>query len=118
MLTDSRWGDIYKLLEAKGFDVYAPGQHKGECTSKYIVVKMSSMSSVQGCSSGTFLYDLMMYVPKDEYSQLEGFISDVENAMKDLEPMIMPMYFRTSSFYDDSLKGHMVSSQYRNTRKF
>lgn len=117
MGVNNRWGDIYKHLGAKGFAVYSPGQHKGECTSRYIVIKMSSMLRVSDYSSGRFLYDLMLYIPKDEYSQFEDFVSEVEEAMKGLEPMIMPMYYRSPSFYDDHVKGHMISIQYRNNRK-
>ena len=35
---DSRWEDIYNYLKSKGFKVYSPGQHEGECLSSYVVV--------------------------------------------------------------------------------
>lgn len=117
MADRSRWGDIYEHLQSKGFAVYAPGQHKGNCTSKYIVVKVSSKSRITGLSSARQLYDLMLYVPTNEYSQLEPFVNEVEEAMKELVPMIMPIHYQSSSYYDDGIKGHMTSIQYRNNRK-
>ena len=38
-------------------------------------------------------------------------------ALKALEPMLMPTHYETPSFYDDTLKAHMISVQYRNYRK-
>lgn len=31
--------DIYDCLKQAGIDVYAPGQHIGECISEYVVVQ-------------------------------------------------------------------------------
>jgi hypothetical protein len=115
--SSNRWGDIYKHLKSKGFDVYAPSQHIGECTSRYIVVKIIGSSQIGSLSSVSQQYDILMYIPKEEYSQLEDFIASVKQSMKELEPMIMPLYSQTPSFYDDAVKGHMVSIQYRNSRK-
>lgn len=114
---NNRWGDIYKHLKSKGFDVYAPSQHIGECTSKYVVVKILGSSKIGDFSSVSQQYDILMYMPKYEYSQFEDFIASVKQAMEELQPMIMPMYTQTQSFYDDTVKGHMVSIQYRNSRK-
>lgn len=116
--SDSRWKDIYDLLKSKGFDVYSPAQHEGECISRYIVVKVgTSQAESNGFSTNQKQYDIMMYVPKDEYSTLEGFVEEVEEAMKDLYPMLKPMRYESGSFYDDTVKGHMVSVQYYNYRK-
>ena len=38
MAGETRYMDIYDHLVAKGFDVYTPAQHKGECVTPYIVV--------------------------------------------------------------------------------
>ena len=113
----NRWGDIYKHLKKNGIDVYSPAQHQGECLSKYVVIKVSSASQYNQFSTTRNLYDLMLYVPKDEYSKLEDFIGRVKSLMKELSPMIRPMNFQTASYYDDGVKGHMVSIQYYNYRK-
>lgn len=117
-MSKNRWGDIYKHLKSKGFDVYSPAQHEGECITKYIVLKISSSAQISGYSSERCTYDILLYIPKNEYSQIEDFVSEVESAMKELEPMIMSMHYKTAPYYDDQVKGHMVSIQYRNNRKF
>ena len=113
----SQWQNIYKHLKAKGFDVYSPGQHNGDCTAPYVVVRDAGLSRLSEFSSKQARYDLLCYVPQDQFSTLEPYVDDVEAAMKDLYPAVVSMHFRTSSFLDDTVKGHMVSTQYRNNRK-
>ena len=116
-MSDNRWGDIYQHLKKNGIDVYAPAQHKGECLSRYVVVKVGTVNSHSQFSTTINQYDLMLYVPQNEYSLLENFIAQIKGLMKGLEPMIRPMNFQTASYYDDGVKGHMVSIQYYNYRK-
>ena len=94
-MADTRWEDIFEKLQEHGIDVVASTE----------------------ISSSQDLYDLMCYVPKDNYSTLEPFVDRVETIMDELFPMIRPMHFRTSSFYDDSVKAHMISTQYVNWKK-
>lgn len=113
----SRWQDIYTHLKNNGIDVYSPGQHQGECTSPYVVIKDAGGSQFEGISSFRALYDVMCYVPKDRFSTLEPYVNSVKTIMKGLYPMIVPMQFQTSSFLDDTVKAHMISIQYRNAQK-
>lgn len=113
----SQWQNIYKHLKSKGFEVYSPGQHMGDCTSPYVVIKDAGFSQLMEFSSGQALYDLMCYVPQQQFSTLEDFVAQVEEAMKGLYPAIISMDYRTPSFLDDTIKGHMISTQYRNNRK-
>lgn len=117
MQSSNRWGDIYDALTEDGFDVYEPAQHQGECTKRYIVVKLDTCPRISNYSSVSQYYDLMLYIPKGEYSQFEDFVAAVKQSMKKLEPMIMPLHSQTASYYDDGVKGHMISIQYRNSRK-
>lgn len=114
---DSRWQDIFKHLEAAGFDVYPPSVKVGECTSKYIVLKNDGSSKHELYSTDVDIYAVMCYVPRDRYSELEPMIQKVKATMKGLEPMIVSNGFQTPSFYDDSYKAHMVSIQYKNYKK-
>ena len=116
-MADTRWKDIYEKLSEHGFEVYSPGRKTGECTSPYIVVKDAGRVVSTEISSSQDLYDIMCYVPKDNYSTLEGFVDSVEAALDELFPMLRSMHFRTSSFYDDSVKAHMVSTQFVNWKK-
>lgn len=117
MSTKSRWQDIFLHLKQGGFDVYSPAQKTGECKAPYLVVKDASSSQFLNYSSTRSFYDILCYVPKAHFSDLEHFVGTVEAAMKGLSPMIQPTYTKTPSFYDDSVKGHMVSIQYYNYRK-
>lgn len=116
-MADTRWEDIFEKLQEHGIDVYSPSQHTGECTSPYVVVKDAGRSASTEVSSSQDLYDLMCYVPKNNYSTLEAFVDRVETVMDELFPMVRSMHFRTPSFYDDSVKAHMISTQYVNWKK-
>lgn len=117
IMADTRWEDIFEKLQEHGIDVYSPGRKTGECTSPYVVVKDAGRVDSTEVSSSQDLYDLMCYVPKDNYSTLEPFVDRVETVMDELFPMLRPMHFRTASFYDDSVKAHMISTQYVNWKK-
>lgn len=116
-MANTRWEDIHLKLQEKGIEVYSPGTKTGECASPYVVVKVAGRVKSTEISSSQDLYDLMCYVPKDQYSTLEAFVDTVEGAMDELFPMIRPLYFRTASYYDDQVKAHMISTQYMNWKK-
>ena len=113
----SQWQNIYRCLKSSGIDVYSPGQHQGECTSPYVVVKDAGLNPLSNFSSTQALYDIMCYVPQDKFSTLEPYVEQVKQVMKKLYPAIIPVNFQTSSYLDDIVKGHMISIQYRNNRK-
>lgn len=115
---DSRWQDLYLFLTSKGYDVYTPGQKEGECLSKYIVVKYAGSVKADMISSRRDLYDLILYVPKANYSQLEPFVQQVISVMKEIEPLFMPYdNQQDTSYFDDSVKAHFVSIVYMNYKK-
>ena len=114
---DSRWQDIFIHLKNDGFDVYSPGTKVGECVSEYLVVKNDGSSKHPNFSTDVDLYSIMCYVSKEKYSTLEPLIQRVKASMKGLEPMIKPYGNQTPSYYDDSIKAHMVSVEYKNYKK-
>ena len=109
--------DIYMHLKREGFEVYFPGQHQGECVSPYVVVKGAANLQFRQYSTVSQYYDLMCYVPNDQYSRLYPYVDSVKTAMKGLFPMIKPAYYDTNSYYDDEINGCMVSVQYLNYKK-
>ena len=113
----SRWQDICDHLLACGFAVYAPSTKMGDCTSEYIVVRNDGSTRNTNASTDNDLYAVMCYVPKMRYSTLEPMVQRVKAAMKGLEPMIVPYGNQTPSYYDDSVKAHMVSIEYKNYKK-
>ena len=116
-MSDSRWKDLYDHLKKNNFDVYSPGQKIGECTSPYLVIKNDGSNQHSSFSSDIDLYTIMCYVPKDNYSKLEIMIQSIKKVMKSLYPLFIPSGMQTSSYYDDNLKAHMISIQYKNYKK-
>ena len=114
---NSRWQDIYVHLKNAGFDVYSPGMKVGDCISEYVVVKNDGSSKHVSFSTDVDLYAVMCYVPKEKYSSLEPLVQRVKSSMKGLEPMIMSYGSQTPSYYDDGLKAHMISIEYKNYKK-
>lgn len=115
---DSRWQDLYFHLKSKGFEVYAPGQHEGECKSKYVIVKFDGTVNIFGFSSRRDLYNIMCYVPQKNYSELDGFVQDVRAAMSEIRPLFMQYDEQPSFFsYDEAARAHYVSIEYCNIKK-
>lgn len=110
----TRWQDIYNNLKQSGFKVYSPGQHKGECTENYIVVKQDGEISTLNFSSSVVHYKLLCYFPQNSYSSSEIFIRSVKETMKSLYPMITYTNQQDPPFYDDAVKGWMISLRYQN----
>lgn len=116
-MNENRWQDIFLHLKKEGFDVYSPGIKLGECESEYLVVKKEGLSRVAGKRANADNYSVLCYVPKQKYSSLESLVNRVKKSMDKLNPLIRSTNFETPSFYDDSLKAHMVSIEYVNYKK-
>lgn len=106
---------IFNALKEEGIEVYPPATKKGECLNPYTVIKYDGSAPILDFSSEYQYYTFMFYVPKDRYTELEGYRDRVKAVIdKKLYPMLMPTASDTPDFYDDSIKGHMSSSIYRN----
>lgn len=108
---------VYDHIKQNGYDVYFPGQKKGECKSKYIVLKMDGGTVLDGVSSERPIYTILCYVPENQYSLLHEFVLEVKSMMRGVYPMLMYAGNETSSYFDDSVKAHMISFQYQGIRK-
>lgn len=113
----SRWQDIFAHLKAKGFDVYAPAQKIGECTSPYLVVKNDGSYQHANFSTDRDMYVIYCYVPKMRYSELEPLVQSVKDAMRELYPMIQRYGQQLPSYYDDSVQAHYIGIEYENYKK-
>lgn len=118
-MEDTRLKDIRKQLESDGFAVYFPGQHKGECTSSYIVVKDAGTMQLGTFSTLQYLYDIMFYVPEAQFSKLDPEMQRIKASMKKLSKFISlrPTYDMSEPFYDSSVKAYMSYITYANLRK-
>lgn len=107
---------IYDCLKRTGEEVYFPSQHEGDCTKRYIVIKREGATALLNVSSERPIYSIMLYVPKNNYSQLEDMKMLVEEQLKELYPMVE---YNTDSptFYDENVKGHMLTMTYVGIRK-
>ncbi len=113
----TRWQDLYKFLEDNGYDVYSPAMHRGDCTSTYVVIKNSTSSKLLNFSTNEDLYDILIYMPKGKYSEIEQTVEDLKECMKGIFPLFRPYGQQTEAYYDDSVKGYMVSVMYSNFKK-
>lgn len=111
------WERIYICLKEQGIDVYSPAQHTGECISPYTVVRTGTSARIGTYSSTDTLYDIMCYVPKEAYSTLEPYKDSVKTALKSLYPALIDNHYETPAFFDDSVKGHMISMEYKVHKK-
>ncbi len=109
--------EIEKVLKRDGTEVYMPGQKKGECINEYIVVKKSGAMQEYIVSSERPMYDIMCYVPGNNYSRLESFVFETKQKLKELFPIISYAGNETESYYDESVKAHMISFMYQGIRK-
>ena len=105
----------FDKLKEENFNVYPPNTHKGDCTENYIVLLDGGKSQAGSFSSQTALIDVLCYVPGKRYTDMEPFAFNVKRALAKLFPLIIPTGTETQPFYDDAVKGWMVSVEYRYT---
>lgn len=113
----SRLKDIYKYLQNAGFEVYFRGQHKGFCTSKYVVIASTGDTKLPSVSSVQNTIELMCYVPVAIPSELEEYCDDVKEVMKGMYPMIYPLFDDLGDYIDDDVKAVMRTVQYKFYKK-
>lgn len=107
---------IVSFLKEKGFNAYLPVAEIGEVKEKMVVVKSIGRMAISGISSSSQLYDIMCYVPHNQRSQLEHFVTQVERAIdKELtfKMAISTMNERSIDFYDTDMRAHMISTTYQ-----
>jgi hypothetical protein len=117
MSEKSRYKDIYVHLKSHGFNVFTPGTKSGTCTEKYLVLKKDGAAEHTSFSTMISYYSVLVYVPAEKYSTLDEYVEEVKECMKKLKPLIYPYGQEDPSFYDDSIKAHMVSIMYKNYKK-
>lgn len=114
-MSDDRFTDIMDYLISKNYSVYAAGAHKGYITSPYIVVKPTSAQRYLQYSSVIQYYDIIYY--GRTITEVISLQNKADEDMKGLRPMIVCTFNRSIPFFDESVDGYMVSSEYRNMKK-
>lgn len=106
---------IILVLKENGIDAYPPATKKGECTKEYVVVKNSGASQIGTYSSEVHYTDILCYVPQNKYTSLERFKNRVKEIIhNNLYPRLMETGTETQDYFDDDIKGFMVSFMLRN----
>ena len=106
---------IIMVLKDAGIEAYPPATKKGECTKEYVVVKNSGASQLGSLSTEIHYIDVLCYVPFNKYTNLERFKRQVKQIIhNNLYPRLMETGSETIDYYDEEIKGHMVSFMLRN----
>ena len=106
---------IILVLKENEIDAYPPVTKKGECTKEYVVVKNSGASQIGVYSSEVHYVDVLCYVPHNKYTSLERFKNRVKEIIHDnLYPRLMETGSETVDYFDEEVKGFMVSFMLRN----
>ncbi|MBE6067765.1 MAG: hypothetical protein E7211_08745 [Clostridium lundense] len=73
---------IFDLLKPL-YPTYSIGQHTGQCTSPYVVIKLGGQSaSINNSIAGWQVFEVMCYCPKSSIVPLDDMIEKVKNALK------------------------------------
>lgn len=108
------WEIIVEELQESGIDTFPPATKKGDCVEEYIVVKKEGGSQIGNFSSEVHYYSILLYVPQNKYQDLERLKNRVKKIMDEkLYPTLMPTGLEQPDFFDDSIKAHMGTLQYR-----
>lgn len=110
----SCWKAIFRHLKESGYDVYPPGIKEGVCTSRYIVVRNAGRSKVPGISSDRAYYDVMLYMPRNKYSEIEIEGRHLMECMDKLFPLVRPTRQVEIPFWDYEINGYQTSFEYVN----
>lgn len=116
-MASNRYKDLFEHLKGKGYKIYPPTGKMGQCLEPYLVINGAGVLKFEPYSSTQHIYDIMLYVPVNKFSEIEDLMNNLKAAMQELEPMFKPAYVETPPFYDESVNGFMVSVQYINYRQ-
>lgn len=115
---ESRWGDIYSLLQGKGVNVKSPTTNIGVIKQPTVIVMNSGILQHGQVSTDDYGYELVICVPESQYSTLEPYVVQIREYMKELYPMIVDDRNVSSSMFDDTIRAHYMTASYTNHRRF
>lgn len=107
------WEILSDKLVKNDIEVYPPATKNGECKKPYVVLKQDGQTNISGISSKHGYFMVMLYVPQNQYQELDRFEKKVSDVLNDLVPMIMPTGQSNTDYYDDNYNAHMRYFTYR-----
>jgi len=103
---------IYTHLNSKGLSPYFPGQHKGECTSPFVIIREGTqIPSINTNRTGQRVMDFIIFVPVNSYIAVKPYAEDVRTALKDLK-YLRKTGTETTIITDDEKKAYTTSIEY------
>ncbi|MCB2300394.1 hypothetical protein [Clostridium tagluense] len=107
------WQKIFLHLNQKGYEVYSPGQKRDKCEASYVVIKENGVHGQEGGNKVGFkLFDIIMYCPLTNYSNMEFYAENIKQALKEMKEL-RPTGVETPSIIDDEVKAHTSSIEYQ-----
>lgn len=112
------WEIIADAFIRNGIMCYAPAGKTGECKESYIVLKQAGSVQVESYSSEWVYYMIIMYMPKERYSEFERFEKRVNEIIyEELYPMIKPTGLKNNDSYDNNMNAHIRAFTVRATKR-
>ena len=107
--------EIYEHLKNNGFEVYSIGQHKGICSSPYLVIKENGINEIVGTSLNSEMVEIMIYYPIGSYSKIKEYKRLVLYSMKSIKG-IRRIIESSATIVDDDKKAYTTSFYYQKIR--
>lgn len=113
------WQRIITTLKDNGIAAYPPATKVGQCKEPYVVVKFAGSMKAQTYSTQKDLYNFLIYVPKNKYSQLSDYETRIRSILDvpPLFPMIMPTGQAENDYFDDNMDAHLRIITYYNYKR-
>ena len=74
---------LSRFLTENNIKNYSIGQHQGKCTSPFVVISDEGERGISGYSITYKEIDLILVYPLGKYSQIDDYIENIKNVMKD-----------------------------------
>lgn len=109
------WKRIFDHL--KELNPYPPATHQGECFERYCVIKEGTQNPYYNTNKlGYKLIDIILFVPLDDYTQMEPYANEIREKMVQLKS-IRKTGNETPIIEDDKKKAFTMSIEYQLMRK-
>lgn len=113
-MEETVWENIFRIFKENNIDIYPPATKQGLCEKEYIVLKNDGSSQIGNLSSEYNYYLILLYVPQNKYQELLRFKKKIKEIVsKKIYPLLVPTGLEEPDYFDDSIKAHMSTIQYR-----
>ncbi len=107
---------VYEALQENGFSVYSIGQHKGNCTEPYLVVRENGVRAFSSLPVNFELIDVVVFYPVGRYTEVWDFINSVRECLKGVSELKSKGEL-TALLIDHDVKAYTCSVRYQVYRR-